>query len=169
MRYPRTLLIGAAVAIVLIYFLIPILKQSEVVKKENPESSCKRSRKLACGNVFEIDMAAEQNAMNAIETYTCQTPQGAKTHPTTFPAPEVVLEPDAPSGTPFAFTLEGSGILISLLHETCLPQDGTTTVDAATCIAFGTQSVIGGRAGLDFVVLDAKSATKVRGKFICKL
>jgi len=140
--------------------------------------SCANALELECGVEYEIGMATEPNASNAIDTYQCWTKFGAKTLTTTFSGKEVVIVPDAEAGTTFSLQIltSGTGTIAARLNSSCEPDEGTSAVTAykegsaiydGTCAAYGTTSVSGGVVGEDFVALDAKTDQTVTVKFVC--
>jgi hypothetical protein len=139
--------------------------------------SCANALELDCGVEYVIDMAIEPNAANSISSYQCWTNVGAKQLKTVFSAPEVVVVPDASTGSSFSLQIltAGTGTIAARLHGSCEPNEGTSAVTAyneaagldGTCAGYGTASVGGGVVGEDFVALDAGAAKIVTVKFTC--
>ncbi len=135
-------------------------------------SSCANAIELPCGVDINLDMAAEPNTVNAIDSYTCWTPIGPKKLKTVLSAPEIIVAPDAKPGTQFSLQIlkGGTGTIAARLHESCEPDANSTAVSAfpnGTCAAYSTVSVSGGVVGEDFISLDAAFAQQVSVKFIC--
>lgn len=140
--------------------------------------SCANVQTIACNQEVTIDMAAQLNTSNAIDTYQCWSNVGPNLLKTTFSAPEVILQPNAPAGTKFSMQItSGTGVLAARLHGSCQPDTGTSGVTAfnqaagltGTCAAYGTMSVSGGVVGSDFIAIDAKASKTVKVKFVCAL
>lgn len=140
--------------------------------------SCANALEIPCGEEYEIDMATEPNASNAIDTYNCWTKAGAKTINKTLSAKEVVVVPDTDAGTSFSLQIvtTGTGTIAARLNSSCEPDEGTSSVSAykegsevydGTCAAYGVYSVSGGTVGEDFIVLDAETDQTVTIKFTC--
>lgn len=140
--------------------------------------SCANVLKLPCDTDVTLDMAAQPNTANAIDTYSCMTKVGPKTLSSTFSAAEIIIQPDAEAGTEYSLWVvdSGAGTVVALLHGSCEPDEGTSQVSpfkdgsavyTGTCAKHGYTAVDGGVVGNTWVSIDAPTPQTVTVMFVC--